>query len=175
MCGFHLLPTCALLGGSKTTVQLIGTIQQPIGSSQQDSQRSISYQHVHERPASMRGARRSNARRTAGVFYCVFVLSCAPAPQSQRVALPDEIRNPNFRNVKMSNNNNAVYWSSPLGYRDDFGIPYNSIMIDGKTQQGPWANMTEDSWRNHGVKRFGIGYGQMYEKQPDGCWLKIEG
>ena len=91
------------------------------------------------------------------------------------MALPDEIRNPNFRNVKISNNNNAVYWSSPLGYRDDFGIPYNSIMIDGKTQQGPWANMTEDSWRNHGVKRFGIGYGQMYEKQPDGCWLKIEG
>jgi hypothetical protein len=69
--------------------------------------------------------------------------------------------------MKMSNDK-AVYWQSPLGYRDDFGITYGNTMIDGKTRIGPWANMSEESWRVHGVGRFGIGYGQLYKKQPDG-------
>ena len=72
-------------------------------------------------------------------------------------------------------NNKAVYWLSPLGYRDYFGITYSNTMINGKTRMGPWANMTQESWRCHGVDKLGTGYRQMYRKQPDGCWLKVEG
>lgn len=31
---------------------------------------------------------------------------------------------------------------------------------DGKTVQGPWANMCEDHWESHGVGRLGVGSGQ---------------
>jgi hypothetical protein len=72
-------------------------------------------------------------------------------------------------------NDNAVYWLSPLGKVDDFGIPYENIMIDGRTKQGPWANMTGASWQRHGVGKFGTGYAQKYMKQADGRWLKVEG
>jgi hypothetical protein len=68
-----------------------------------------------------------------------------------------------------------IYWMSGLGAKDDFGIPYTDIMIDGKTRSGPWANMSEKSWRMYGVGRLGTGYGQKYKKQSDGRWLKIEG
>jgi hypothetical protein len=75
--------------------------------------------------------------------------------------------------MKMSNDK-KVYWMSPLGYRDDFGVIYGNVVIDGKTKQGTWSNMTALSWTDHGVGRLGTGYGQMYKKQPDG-WIKIEG
>ena len=68
-----------------------------------------------------------------------------------------------------------VYWAGDIGPADDFGKPYDKLMIDGRTKQGPWANMNEHSWRVHGVGKFGTGYGQLYEKQPDGRWLKIKG
>ena len=68
-----------------------------------------------------------------------------------------------------------VYWLSPLGDFDDFDSPYGDVMYDGKTRMGPWANMTEDSWKRYGVGRLGTGFGQKYEKQPDGKWLKVEG
>lgn len=68
-----------------------------------------------------------------------------------------------------------VYWISPLGEYDDFGIKFEDVMYDGKTRMGPWANMTEDSWQVHGVGRLGTGYGQKYKKQTDGRWLKVEG
>jgi hypothetical protein len=47
-------------------------------------------------------------------------------------------------------------------------------MIDGKTREGPWANMTPESWRKHGVGQFCTGYGQRYQKQPDGKWLEVD-
>jgi hypothetical protein len=69
-----------------------------------------------------------------------------------------------------------VYWTGSLPATDDFGSPYNTIMIDGVTKQyGSWANMNEHSWRVHGIGQFGMGKAQMYEKQPDGRWLKIKG
>ena len=68
-----------------------------------------------------------------------------------------------------------VWWSGNLGPKDDFGDLYKGIMIDGRTHNGQWANMTEKSWRLHGVGKFGTGYGQKYQKQADGRWLKIEG
>lgn len=71
--------------------------------------------------------------------------------------------------------NRPVYWAGRLPDYDDFGIPYEKTMIDGKTIHGPWANMTPESWKAHGVGRFGTGFGQKYEEQEDGRWLKVEG
>jgi hypothetical protein len=68
-----------------------------------------------------------------------------------------------------------VYWLSPLNAEDDFGVQYGTIMYDAKTIHGPWANMSEISFQRHGFGRLGTGYGQKYEKQPDGRWLKVEG
>lgn len=34
---------------------------------------------------------------------------------------------------------------------------------DGKTQMGPWANMCETCWKQHGVGKLGTGLGQKYE------------
>jgi hypothetical protein len=69
----------------------------------------------------------------------------------------------------------VTYWLGKLGTLDDFGRPYSNIMIDGKTRIGPWANMCEESWRTYGVGKLGTGYGQKYQKQADGRWLKVEG
>jgi hypothetical protein len=67
------------------------------------------------------------------------------------------------------------YWLGNLPPKDDFGVLYSTTMYDGKTIHGPWANMTPKSWRVHGCGRLGTGYGQKYEKQENGRWLKVEG
>ena len=68
---------------------------------------------------------------------------------------------------------NEAKWLSPLGDTDDFGDPYKSLMIDGKTKRGPWANMTPKSWKSHGIGRFGVGAGQLYRLTGDD-WIKVE-
>jgi hypothetical protein len=68
-----------------------------------------------------------------------------------------------------------VYWLSPLGDTDDFGVPYKDVMYDAKTRMGPWANMTEESFKQHGYGKLGLGVGQKYAKQTDGRWLKVAG
>jgi hypothetical protein len=72
-------------------------------------------------------------------------------------------------------NDNAVYWISPLGPRDDFGMPYGDVMYDAKIKTGPWANMAEQSWHVFGSGKLGTGYGQKYKKQADSRWLKVDG
>lgn len=68
----------------------------------------------------------------------------------------------------------AKYWIGTVPSHDDFGMPIESMFIDGATRQGPWAFMTPTSFlQNRG--RLGQGRGQMYEKQADGRWLKIAG
>jgi hypothetical protein len=67
-----------------------------------------------------------------------------------------------------------VYWSGPIGPSDNFAEPLRQEFIDGKTTFGPWAIMTPDSHKAHGVG-LGLGKGQRYAKQPDGRWLKVEG
>ena len=67
------------------------------------------------------------------------------------------------------------YWMTPLGEDDDFGHKFGDTMYDGKTIQGPWANMSENSWRAYGIGKLGLGCGQKYEKQADGRWLKVDG
>jgi hypothetical protein len=70
---------------------------------------------------------------------------------------------------------NKQYWHGTINAKDDFGGHITNIVIDGKTVHGPWALMNEKSWRAHGCGRLGTGYGQKYQKQADGKWLKIEG
>lgn len=68
-----------------------------------------------------------------------------------------------------------VYWLSPLNSVDDFGRRYKGVMYDAKTKYGPWANMTEESFNEHGCRMLGLGKGQKYEQQLDNRWLKVEG
>ena len=49
-----------------------------------------------------------------------------------------------------------------------------SEFVDGKTQQGPWANMCRCCHKEHGCG-LGTGKGQKYQKQNDGRWLKVGG
>lgn len=67
------------------------------------------------------------------------------------------------------------YWMSPVGDVDDVGDKIEDVIIDGRTIHGPWALMTPRSWRKIGVGKLGTGYGQKYERQSDGKWLKVEG
>ncbi len=69
----------------------------------------------------------------------------------------------------------AQYWLSPLDTIDDFGVPYGSVMYDAKTKMGPWANMGDASWAKYGIGKLGTGFGQRYQRQEDGRWLKVEG
>ena len=71
--------------------------------------------------------------------------------------------------------NEAKYWLSAVGKTDDFGDAIRGEFIDGATKQGPWALMTPKSWKTHGKGKLGTGYGQRYEYQTNGKWLKVEG
>ena len=67
------------------------------------------------------------------------------------------------------------YWIGTIPAKDDFGLSISRVMIDGKTKHGPWAIMAPNSWKSHGIGKFGTGLGQKYEKQASGRWLKVEG
>lgn len=69
----------------------------------------------------------------------------------------------------------SKYWIGDVGPKDDFGANIDKVFYDGRTRQGPWAIMCVKSWRAYGVGKTGTGYGQRYEKQEDGRWLKVEG
>jgi hypothetical protein len=69
-----------------------------------------------------------------------------------------------------------VYWAGNLNEVDDFNMPYGKFMYDGKLRSGTqWANMSDKAWRMYGCGKLGTGFGQKYEKQSDGQWLKVEG
>jgi hypothetical protein len=68
-----------------------------------------------------------------------------------------------------------VYWCGEVGPNDDFGMPLDMEFIDGRTKMGPWGIMTPESFSSYGLGRTGPGFGQRYQKQPDGRWLKVEG
>jgi hypothetical protein len=67
------------------------------------------------------------------------------------------------------------YWNGEIDSKDDFGVTITKTFVDGATRHGPWAIMSPKSWKTHGVARLGTGFGQMYEKQSDGRWLKVSG
>ena len=71
-----------------------------------------------------------------------------------------------------------LYWTGPVGPNDDFGHPLDQEFIDGCTAYGRrWAIMTPDSWKAHSGTggKLGTGFGQRFQKQADGRWLKVEG
>jgi len=71
-------------------------------------------------------------------------------------------------------NEGEQYWLSPVSDKDDFGDTIEDVIIDDKTKHGPWALMTPASFDENGIK-LGLGWGQKYQKQEDGKWLKIDG
>ena len=46
------------------------------------------------------------------------------------------------------------------------------VFVDGKTQWDCWAFMCKDCWEMHG-EGLGVGLGQMYGRQIDGRWQKL--
>jgi hypothetical protein len=48
------------------------------------------------------------------------------------------------------------------------------FLVDGKTKMGPWATMCQPCHKSFGIG-LGTGKGQMYERQEDGRFLKVEG
>jgi hypothetical protein len=68
------------------------------------------------------------------------------------------------------------YWTGPVPEKDDFGVPIRTVFVDGKTLAGPWAIMAPESWMRYAMPfKLGIGFGQMYEKQSDGRFMKTAG
>lgn len=54
------------------------------------------------------------------------------------------------------------------------GRPIVDRFIDGATSRGYWAIMHPLTFMDYG-RGLGMGRGQLYEKQADGRWLKIDG
>ncbi len=49
----------------------------------------------------------------------------------------------------------------------------DDVFIDGKTQGGPWADMCEDCFEQHGIG-LGLGKGQKYQVSKSGnTFIKI--
>lgn len=49
-----------------------------------------------------------------------------------------------------------------------------TVFYDGKTIEGPWANMCHMCWQGLGVG-VGLGKGQKYRRQVDGTFVKVAG
>lgn len=71
------------------------------------------------------------------------------------------------------------YVSAERMTHDDFGQPFTKkegeLVYDAKTKQGPWATMTEASYRLYSTGKLGLGHGQCYKRQANGQLHKIEG
>ena len=65
-------------------------------------------------------------------------------------------------------------WMSDVPEKDNFGDPITGVLIDGKTTMGPWALMTDASFRRYGVG-LGTGKGQKYVREEDGIYYKVDG
>lgn len=67
---------------------------------------------------------------------------------------------------------------------DDFGEEFTmkegEVVYDGATRapsgrNGPWATMTEKSYKAMGIGRLGLGFGQKYVRNAAGELHKVEG
>jgi hypothetical protein len=69
-----------------------------------------------------------------------------------------------------------VYWIGPVPANCQMcDRPLGNTMVDAATRpQGRWGILDLKCHRIHGVG-VGVGKGQVYAKQDDGRWLKIEG
>lgn len=61
------------------------------------------------------------------------------------------------------------YLSAEVRTSDDFGIVFTmlngEIIYDAQTKYGPWACMTEKSFKEHGIGKLGTGLGQKFVRQ----------
>ena len=67
------------------------------------------------------------------------------------------------------------YWEGTEPVKDSFGNAITDTFIDGRTPGGTWGMFNPTSWQVAGCGQLGTGFGQRYEKQADGRWLKVEG
>jgi len=70
-----------------------------------------------------------------------------------------------------------VYWLSPAPAKcDTCDTPIQNVFVDGKTEYGPWGCLCMSCFTlGPGIGKLGTGFGQKYQKQQDGKWLKVEG
>ena len=66
------------------------------------------------------------------------------------------------------------FWGGSEPKCDFCGRTTMKKFIDGATIAGPWAMMCIPCHRTLGMG-LGLGKGQLYQKQKDSSWLKIEG
>lgn len=71
------------------------------------------------------------------------------------------------------------YLSAERMVKDDFAVKFTQkmgeIIYDAKTRMGPWATMTETSFKVYGMGHLGVGHGQKYLRQANGELHCIEG
>jgi hypothetical protein len=71
------------------------------------------------------------------------------------------------------------YLSAENLSQDDFEQPFtkleDEVVYDAKTRLGPWATMTEASWKVFGIGRLGLGLGQKYVRNAAGQLHKVAG
>jgi hypothetical protein len=72
------------------------------------------------------------------------------------------------------------YLSAEKLMEDDFGQPFThqegEFVYDAATISGPWATMTEQSWKIFGASTvLGLGRGQKYRRDAEGKLWKVEG
>lgn len=71
------------------------------------------------------------------------------------------------------------YLSAEKMSKDDFGDQFTmkegELVYDAATFHGPWATMTERSWKLYGCGVLGTGRGQKYKRNDAGELWKVEG
>jgi len=50
-----------------------------------------------------------------------------------------------------------------------------ATMYDSASKEGPWAFMCPECWKEHGFGKLGVGFGQRYDRDPDGRFFKTAG
>lgn len=68
-----------------------------------------------------------------------------------------------------------VYWAGKVENCDYCQRPIGNMMVDGRIKgRSAWGLLDLRCHREHG-EGVGVGKGQVYARQPDGRWLKVEG
>jgi hypothetical protein len=65
-------------------------------------------------------------------------------------------------------------WMGNISACDICHKPITNVFVDGATNQGPWAIMCLECFKEYGVG-LGTGSGQEYWKAEDGEFYKVDG
>lgn len=55
---------------------------------------------------------------------------------------------------------------------DCCGAAIKDVFYDARTKFGSWANMDEHCFKEVGLGKLGVGFGQKYVKTESGKWVK---